>query len=328
MEVEVSEADTGLPETTEQALDMSKERLGAASTQESQPDAGEQPAEAQAADEALEGQTTGDAQSGARKSDFSFVADPALRSALEASQLPAEARAALKAWQADYTRKSQVASEYERKAQAWEALESMPGARKAIADLFAQAESSGQPQAEPEEMVDLTQADNETIWKAIKSEAAKQAKVIAEQMLQERIIAPVSTRQRVIDSAKSLYPDWSERLDEAGFKQAWSDAVGHYGEDAFTPENTAHLFSPLSGACSRQAGVGCHQGQAGQGRWVCQESDLTGWSFPVGYAVIAERQDRPWRQEGRSSPDAAADSGEVWLVRTRLEQRRITELTL
>lgn len=241
----MSEADTGLPETTEQALDLSKERLDAASTQDGHAVDGEQPAEAQAADEALEGQTTGDAQSGARKSDFSFVADPALRSALEASQLPAEARAALKAWQADYTRKSQVASEYERKAQAWEALESMPGARKAIADLFAQAESGGQPQAEPEEMVDLTQADNDTIWKAIRTEAAKQAKVIAEQMLQERIIAPVSTRQQVIESAKSLYPDWQSRLDESGFKQAWAEAVSHYGEDAFTPQNTGHLFAPF-----------------------------------------------------------------------------------
>ncbi len=243
----MTEADSGLPETTEQALDMSKERLTASSTQDGLPESGEQPAEAQAADEALEGQTTGNAQSGARKSDFSFVADPVLRSALEASQLPADARAALKAWQADYTRKSQAAAEYERKAQAWDALESMPGSRKAIADLFAQGESSGETkqEAEAEEMVDLTQADNETIWKAIKTEAARQAKVIAEQMLQERIIAPVSTRQRVIESAKSMYPEWQERLDESGFKQAWSEAVSHYGEDAFTPENTGHLFAPF-----------------------------------------------------------------------------------
>ncbi|MEB3198850.1 MAG: hypothetical protein VKP62_16785 [Candidatus Sericytochromatia bacterium] len=241
----MTEADSGLPETTEQALDLSKERLEASSTQDGSPGAGEQLGEAQAADEALEGQTTGNAQSGARKSDFSFVADPALRSALEASQLPADARAALKAWQADYTRKAQAAAEYERKAQAWEALESMPGARQAIADLFAQGDASSASSPKAEELVDLTQADNETIWKAIRDEAAKQAKVIAEQMLQERIIAPVSTRQRVVESAKSLYSDWQDRLDETGFKQAWADAVSHYGEDAFTPENTGHLFSPF-----------------------------------------------------------------------------------
>lgn len=240
LEVEVSEAESGLPETTEQALSLSKERL---STQKGVSDGGEQSVEAQAAANVSDSGTKGDAQSGGATADFSFLGDPNLRSAFEQASLPPEAVHAMKAWAADYTRKSQALREAESKAQAWDALEGMPGSRQAIAELLAQPDASSE--SEPEELVDLTSADNETIWKAIRTEAAKLAREVAEQTLQERVIAPVSERQQIVDSAKALWPKWQGRLDEAGFKQAWGEALAHYGEDSFNPQNTPFLFEPF-----------------------------------------------------------------------------------
>ncbi len=244
----MSEAESGLPETTEQALSLSKERL---STQKSSAGGGEQSVEAQAAADVGNSGTKGDAQSGDAKADFSFLGDPTLRSAFESASLPPEAIQAMKAWTADYTRKSQALKEAEGKAQAWEALEGIPGSRQAIAELLAQSDPASEP--EQEELVDLTSADNETIWAAIKNEAAKLAREIAEQTLNERVIAPVSQRQQIIETAKSLWPEWQGRLDEAGFKQAWSEALAHYGEDVFNPQNTPYLFEPfLKHAASRR----------------------------------------------------------------------------
>lgn len=236
----MTEADSGLPETTEQALTLSKERL---STQQANVGGGEQPAEAQAAAVDGGGETKGEAQSGEAKADFSFLADPKLRAAFETASLPPEAAQAMKAWAADYTRKSQALRDYEGKARAWETLEGMPGSRKAIAELLAQSE----PEPEPDisEQIDLTRADNETIWRAIREEAAKLARQVAEETLHEKVIAPVSTRQSVINSAKALWPQWKDRLDEGSFKKAWDEAVQHYGPDSFNPENAAYLFEPF-----------------------------------------------------------------------------------
>lgn len=236
----MSEAESGLPATTEQAISLSKERL---STQKTVAGVGEQSVEAQAAADVGYGETKGDAQSGEATADFSFLGDPNLRSAFEQASLPPEAVHAMKAWAADYTRKSQALRDAESKAQAWEALEGIPGSRQAIAELLAQSDDPSVP--EQEELVDLTSADNETIWKAIKTEAAKLAREIAEQTLNEKVIAPVSERQQIVESAKSLWPKWQGRLDEAGFKQAWSEAIAHYGEDAFNPQNTPYLFEPF-----------------------------------------------------------------------------------
>lgn len=244
----MSEAESGLPETTEQALSLSKERL---STQRGALGGGEQPVEAQAAVDSGDGETKGDAQSGDAATDFSFLGDPNLRAAFEKASLPPEVAQAMKAWTADYTRKSQALKEAEGKAQAWEALEGIPGSRQAIAELLAQSDDSSVP--EQEELVDLTSADNETIWAAIKTEAAKLAREIAEQTLNERVIAPVTQRQQIIDSAKSLWPKWQAKVDEASFKEAWSEALAHYGEDAFNPQNTPFLFEPfLKHAASRR----------------------------------------------------------------------------
>lgn len=236
----MTEADSGLPETTEQALSLSKERL---STQMGNTGGGEQPAEAQAAAIDGGGETKGDAQSGEAKADFSFLADPTLRSAFESADLSPEAIQAMKAWTADYTRKSQALKDAEGKARAWEALEEIPNSRQVIAQLLAQP--GEQKAEEPEELVDLTSADNETIWKAIKQEAAKLARQVAEQTLNEKVIAPVTSRQQVIDSAKSLWSKWQGKLDESSFKEAWGEAVKHYGEDAFNPQNTPYLFEPF-----------------------------------------------------------------------------------
>lgn len=242
----MSEANSGLPETTEQALELSKERL---STQESAGSGREQSGEAQAA--ANSGETKGDAQSSA-EADFSFLADPNLRAAFEQANLSGEVAQAMKAWVADYTRKSQAISEYESKAAAWEALEEIPGARKTIAELLSQDDDDAYEPVE-EEPVDLTTADNETIWNAIREEASKLARQAAEDTLQERLIEPVTNRQSVINSAKSLWPKWQDKVDEAGFRQAWEEAVNHYGEDSFNPQNTPYLFEPfLKSAAARQ----------------------------------------------------------------------------
>lgn len=244
----MTEADSGLPETTEQALSLSKERL---STQQAESKSQEQPVEAQAAADVGDGGTKSNAQSGETKADFSFLADPKLRAAFETASLPPDAAQAMKAWAADYTRKSQALKEYEGKARAWDTLEEIPGSRKAIAELLSQSEVEAEPDIS--EQVDLTRADNETIWRAIREEAAKLARQVAEETLHEKVIAPVSTRQSVINSAKSMWPEWQNRLDEGSFKQAWDEAVRHYGEDAFNPQNTPYLFEPfLKGAAARR----------------------------------------------------------------------------
>lgn len=243
----MSEADSGLPETTEQAISLSKERL---STQSDSAMAGEQSGEAQAA--ANSGETKGYAQSDA-EADFSFLADPKLRSAFEQANLPTDVAHAMRAWVADYTRKSQALSEYEGKASAWDALEQLPGAKKAIAEILAESEDDDGYEPVEEEQVDLTSADNETIWNAIRNEAAKLAKEAAERTLEEKVIAPVSIRQNIINSAKSLWPRWRDKVDEAGFRQAWEEAVSHYGQEAFNPQNTPYLFEPfLKGAAARR----------------------------------------------------------------------------
>lgn len=244
----MSEADSGLPETTEQALSLSKERL---STQRAVNSSGEQPVEAQAAADYGDVQTKGDAQSDVAKADFSFLADPKLRSAFEGAGLTGDVANAMKAWVADYTRKSQALSEYETKARAWDALEEMPGSKKAIAELI--ASTGDQEQAEVEEPIDLTRADNETIYKVIREEAAKLARKVAEDTLNEKVIAPVSARNQIVDTAKSMWPAWQDRLDEASFKSAWNEAVAHYGADSFNPQNTPYLFEPfLRHAASRR----------------------------------------------------------------------------
>lgn len=284
----MTEADTGLPQTTEQALSLSKVRLDAQAPKPATPKATEspeQPAQAQAAADS-EAPTKPTGQSAPKKADFSFVADPRLRSALEANNIPDDAAQVLKDWSADYTKKSQKAKEYEQKAQAWDAIESLPNAKKVIADLIANADAEA-PEPEPE--VDLTQADNKTIWAAIRAEAKKMAREEAQATLREQVLEPVSSRQQILSTAAGLYGEWKERLDEPTFKAAWSEAVGHYGETAFTPDNVERLFVPFLKSAAAERELTAYRGK--------QTKD----------AEVARRATSP---AGTSSVAATAPSGE------------------
>ena len=261
-EVEVTEAETGLPDTTEAALDMSKVRLEAikakAPTHPADADgAAEQPEKAQAAEGSEAEVTKGaPAQSTAKNTEYSFVADPALRAALEATNLPEDARRSLKKWGADYTQKSQQAAkvaDYEQKARALEALSELPGFEEAVGNLIAKSKQGG---AEVEPEPDLTKADNATILRFIRDEARRQA----EAMVQERVVRPVTANQQILAKAAGMYGEWQEHLDEAAFKEAWNEAVDTHRGD-ITPDNVERLFKPFLKAASAARELEAIRGQ-------------------------------------------------------------------
>ncbi len=242
----MTEADAGLPETTEGALSLSKARLDAQApkpaTPKAPPVAPEQPSKAQAATGAEADGTKPAGQSTPNAVDFSYIADPELRAALEKANLPDTATKSLKGWVADYTKKSQAASANERKAQAWEAAESLPGFKAAMAALVAKTEA---PEVVDEPEVDLTQADNKTIWAAVRAEAKKIARAEAGSLVQERVFEPVTSQQKIVAEVVGMFPEWQDRLDKETFRLTWDEARAHYGDEAFTPQNVPVLFKPF-----------------------------------------------------------------------------------
>ena len=291
----MTEADAGLPETTEQALSLSKERLDAQaakpSTPKAAPVAPEQPSKAQAATGAEAEETKPTGQSTPNAVDFSYIADPDLRAALEKANLPDTATKSLKGWVADYTKKSQAASANERKAQAWEAAESLPGFKAAMAALVAKAET---PEVVAEPEVDLTQADNKTIWAAIRAEAKKMARAEAESMVNERVFEPVTNQQKIVAEAKGLFSEWKDRVDEATFRATWDATRTHYGDEAFTPQNVKVLFEPFLNAAAVSAELAVLKGK----RTKDSEAALKAIS-PAGGGSIATR--------GADAPKAKPD---------------------
>lgn len=278
----MTEAETGLPQTTEQALSLSKVRLDASAPKPATPKATEspeQPAQAQAAADSEAG-TKPNGQSAPKKADFSFVADPRLRAALEANNLPDDAAQALRDWTADYTKKSQRAKEYEQKAQAWDAIESLPNAKRVIADLIASADAPPAPEPEPE--FDYSAATSAEIKAHIREEIRKGSREVAETLLRERVLEPVSNRQQILTAAAGLYGEWKERLDESAFKAAWSDAVGHYGETAFTPDNVDRLFVPFLKSAAAERELMAFKGKKTQDAEVARRA-----TSPAGTSSVA-----------------------------------------
>lgn len=250
----MTEADAGLPETQEQALSLSKERLERMSpkpTQAAAPAKAEPPAQAQAADDEGEGAKAEPASPEPKKAEYSFVANPVLRAALEANPLPDDAVESLKGWMADYTQKSQKASEYEKKARAFDDLVEIPGAQEALAGLLAQQGRAQEP--EPEEVPDLSSMDSKDIVAFFDKRIQAQAQALAEKMVADRVEKPVARVQGVLSTVKSMYGDWKDKVTEATYRSAWDEARADYGEDAFTPQNAKILFTPyLKAAAARQ----------------------------------------------------------------------------
>lgn len=253
----MTEADAGLPETQEQALSLSKERLERIAPKPTQKAASaptEPPAQAQAADD--EGKATqGDEPSPEpKKAEYSFVANPVLRAALEANPLPDEAVESLKGWMADYTQKSQKAArvdEYEKKARAFDDLVEIPGAQEALAGLLAR---QGKPEApEVEDVPDLSSMDSKDIIAFFDKRIEAKAQALAERMVAERVEKPVARVQGVLSTVKAMYGEWKDKVTEATYRSAWDEARADYGDDAFTPENAKILFTPyLKAAAARQ----------------------------------------------------------------------------
>lgn len=248
----MTEADAELPETTETALSLSQERLSAKSgksTQEAPVAKAEPSAQAQAADEDADATQADTASPAADKPDFSFVADPAFRAALE-NPNPKVLHDRLKALMGDYTQKSQKASEYEKKAAAFDDLISVPGAQEAIANLLAGAGRPSNP--EPEEIPDLSNMDSKEIIAYFDKRIEAKAEALAERKIAERVQQPVARVQGILNVARGMYAEWQDRVPEAVYKATWDEAVKAFGEDAFTPENTPILFTPyLKAAAAR-----------------------------------------------------------------------------
>lgn len=248
----MTEADAGLPETTEQALELSKARLTGDSTPPKPAVAvDEQPSEAQAADEADEGaQPEGQPEADA-EADFSNVADPKFRAALESGN-KVEVAKRLREWQASVTKKEQAAAARLRQAEAWEALGQVEGAQEVIADLLA-GRTPARKQPEPEPVPDFTQMTNEEILAQIDARAEKRAKALIEQTVEERFVAPRTRAEKILNVAVGLFDGYKSNLTEDAYRATWAQAVDHYGEAAFTPENTERLFKPFLEAAVTKA---------------------------------------------------------------------------
>lgn len=297
----MTEADAGLPETTEQALVLSKERLAArtAPTQVEPPVEVEQPTEAQAAAGAEAGtKPIGQSEAGA-KADFSFVADPALRTALEKANLDAGTREKFKAWTTDYTQKTQRASEYERKAQAWEALEGIPGAKKAIAQLLASAESGGEP--EPDEVLpDLTTMDNKDIVAFIRAEAKRLARDEAESTLRQRVLEPATRKDQILSVPAGMFKEWKDVLPRDEFIKVWEESVAYYGEDQFTPENAGRLFQPFLDKAVLAREVAGFKAKQSKDAAVAQRA-----TSPAGSSIVSAGAKEPETAKPTGKPEDA-----------------------
>lgn len=305
----MSEAMTaGLPKTTEEAISLSKLRLGgkpAAVTQEATPEAKEQPQDAQAAVEPVaeakpEGQPTEQPKAG-----FSWVADPAKRAALEGANLPSDVADWLNEWQAANTRKLQEAAEIRKqadglrkKAEAWETVEGDPRLRKAIAQAMVAAEA----EPEPEKPFDYASATSDEIERHITAKAAK----IAESLVNERVIAPKTKAQKVLDAAASAYAEWQQAgLDEAGYRAAWTEAVGALGEAAFMadPDRAPSLAKPYLEKAALKRQLAAIEARTKQAAVSAQRA-----TSPAGTsAVAAQAEPKPVERKPDGSPKTARE---------------------
>lgn len=238
----------GLPDSTEGALALSKERLAAASGKPSTPPeptaAGKQPEATEAADQDAEaGATPPDGQPAKPKADYSFVADPVLRTAFEGSNLPDTVQKAMRKWAASYTQATQKASELEKRAIEMEEVEALIRRDPALRAAFANALTGGTPQ--PEKKFDWTQASNEEIEAEIERKAEARAKAAAESVLEAKVLNPQKRAQAILQRAASLWPEYDGKLTYEQFTATWDEAVSHYGDTAFTPENVERLFKPF-----------------------------------------------------------------------------------
>ena len=247
----MTEAETGLPQTTEAALALSKERLGIKPDPATPPPAAEvveQPGNAQVTAEttaqtnpapAVESKAT------EVKPDWSFVADPQLRSALEGANLPPEAHSKFKDWQADYTRKSQAAKAYEAKAAAWTELESDPDLFGALKDAYAAKVTGKKPAAEVKKAFDYANSTSEEIEAHIEAQIEAKAEARARALIEAEVKAPVTRERQIKATVEGLYSEVKSNLTQEQYIAAWDKARAHYGDEAFTPENAKALFQPI-----------------------------------------------------------------------------------
>lgn len=244
----MSEAETGLHQTTESALALSKDRLAAmaAPTQESAEPVGEQPGEAQ--DTAPDGAGTNPAGESKEppKADWSFVADPSLRAALEAAQLPVEAHSKFKDWVGDYTRKTQAAKEAAEGHAAWRDVVSDPDLFGALKAAYEAKKAGRKPEpekaAEPFKWASATESE-------IDAEITRRAEAIAaktaQRVVDSEVKAPQTRRQQTVARAEALYQEVQGSMSPEQFRSAFGAAVQHFGQDAFTPDNVETLFRPF-----------------------------------------------------------------------------------
>lgn len=249
MEVGLTEAETGLPQTTEAALALSKARFpdkGTPTQAEAKPVA-EQPGDAQVEVEPKAGTNPpGESEAPKAKPDWSFMADPTLRAALEAANLPPEAHSKFKDWQADYTRKTQAAKAAEAKAAAWSELESDPEMFEVVKEAYA-AKVTGKPvkKAEKPKPFDYANATSEEIEAHIEAKAAALAEQRAKALIEAEVKGPITRERQIVAKVEGLYAEVKTALSPDQYRAAWDKARAHYGDGAFTPDNAEVLFRPI-----------------------------------------------------------------------------------
>lgn len=249
----MTEADRGLPQTHEEALTLSNARLGIkddpkSATPVAPPAAAKQPSDAQVVDEVKDGGTNPDGESAAPaapKPDWSFVADPVLRAALEAANLPPEAHSKFKDWNGDYTRKSQAAKAFEQKAKAWEELESDPDLFGVMKEAWAAKVSGKKPGAKEPEAFNYATATSAEIEAHIQQQIEAKAEARARALIEAEVRQPITRERQIKATVEGLYAEVKSNLTQEQYIAAWDKARAHYGDDSFTPENTKALFQPI-----------------------------------------------------------------------------------
>lgn len=250
MEVGLTEAETGLPTTTEAALALSKARFHDAepATQADATKAEEQPGDAQV-EAKPEAQTNpaGESKAPEPKPDWSFMADPTLRAAFEAANLPNDAHSKLKNWQAEFTRKSQEVKALEAKAKAWSELESTPELFDVVKDAYA-AYVTGKPvngKAEKPKPFDYANSTSEEIEAHVRSMVTALAEQRARDMIEAEVKGPITRERQIVSKVEGLYAEVKASLSPEQYRAAWDKARSHYGDAAFTPDNAESLFRPI-----------------------------------------------------------------------------------
>lgn len=249
----MTEADAGLPESTEAALSLSTARLGGAPQEAGSAD-GEDPKTAQATAAQPTPATPTAEPTGGAKADFSWVQDAELRAGLEATGSVKVAKW-LKDFQGTHTQKSQEATRLAKevqdlqaerdglksKAQLAEAIEADDDLAAAVATALA-AKRSKKPAVE----VDLTQASDAEIKAYIaqvREDAKADALAQAKAFLTETLVTPRQREQAILSKAASMYDGWKDRFTKEEFTKAWDHTVQHFGGSSITPENAEGYFT-------------------------------------------------------------------------------------